>query len=75
MAEANVTRAGFLAMQVCVPKEWNDEQVRRFAEKENMCGTENGWFLRKYGNPLLAGDAERVTCEEHPENVHIMLDA
>ena len=40
--EAEVTRRGAFSMQVCVPDKWTDEQVKEFANRENMCGTENG---------------------------------
>ncbi len=32
---AEVTRCGALDMQVCVPAEWTDEQVKAFADREN----------------------------------------
>jgi hypothetical protein len=72
---ANVTHCGALDMQVCVPKEWTDEQVRTFAESEYPCGTANGWQIRREGDPQLAGAAERVQCSTMAGNVHIMLDA
>jgi hypothetical protein len=72
---AVVTRRGALSMQVCVPHDWTDEQVKAFADRENLCGTENGWFIRRQGDPALAGAAERVQCAADPANVHIMLDA
>lgn len=72
---ASVSKRGALDMQVCVPAEWNDEQVLAFAEGENPCGTEHGWAIRKQGDPMLRGAAERVQCESLPGNVHIMLDA
>ena len=62
-------------MQVCVPEDWNDDQVLDFAGVENPCGTENGWFIRKQGSKYLSGADERVACEERPNHVHIMLDA
>jgi len=70
-----VLRRGVLDMHVCVPKEWSDHEVLDFAESENQCGTENGWFIRKQGDKALAGDAERVVCAENANRVHIMLDA
>lgn len=73
-----VTRHGFLDMQVCVPKDWTDEQVIKFAEGEWPCGTMNGWRIRKEGSKYLAGDREREPCSgEHgrPDFVHITLDA
>lgn len=72
---AMVTRRGALDMQVCVPKDWTDEQVKEFADRENLCGTEHGWHIRKQGDEALAGCDERVQCADDPDNVHIMLDA
>jgi hypothetical protein len=62
-------------MQVCVPKDWTDEQVKEFADRENLCGTEHGWHIRKQGDEALSGCDERVPCAQEPDNVHIMLDA
>ena len=72
---AEVTRVGMLDMQVCVPERWSDEDVIEFAERENPCGTEAGWSIRRDGDPKLGGDAERTKCEERSGFVHIMLDA
>lgn len=72
---AEITREGPLAMQVCVPEEWTDEQVVGFAEKENPCGTTHGWGIRKQGDKNLNGCNERVHCESREGYVHIMLDA
>jgi hypothetical protein len=69
--EANIPRRGVLDMQVCVPKDWTDEQVLAFAEKENPCGTKGGWSIRRQGSEFLSGSDERVQSN----NVHIMLDA
>lgn len=70
-----VTKAGALCMQVCVPSSWSDDQVFAFAEREYPCGTQNGWFIRKQGDPLLDGAAERVACRDRQGFVHVMLDA
>lgn len=72
---AEITRIGFLDMQVCVPEDWTDEQVLAFAEQENPCGTANGWAIRREGSPLLYGSPERQPCAAHEGRVHIMLDA
>lgn len=71
----NITKASLLDMQVCVPKEWDDAEVEAFAERENPCGTQAGWQIRKEGHPRLSGDPERVSCDERPNYVHIMLEA
>ena len=75
MSEPKILWHGALDMQVCVPKEWTDEQVKEFADRANPCGTTNGWFIRKQGDKLLAGCNERVTCEKDGRFCHIMLDA
>jgi hypothetical protein len=49
--------------------------VKEFADRENLCGTENGWFIRRDGDKALAGARERVTCASDPSRVHIMFDA
>ena len=72
---AQVTRRGALDMQVCVPTDWTDEQVKEFADMSNECGTENGWQIRRHGNKNLAGYDERVACHERSGHVHVMLDA
>lgn len=80
--QAIVSRRGFLDMQVCVPKEWSDDQVLDFAENENPCGTQNGWSIRRQGSEFLSGSDERVQCADervqcadHKDKCHIMLDA
>lgn len=66
-----VTKRGALYMQVCVPRDWNDHQVKTFADSANKCGTEHGWHIRRNSNAAR----ERVTCAEDKARVHIMLDA
>lgn len=70
-----VTKRGALSMQVCVPGDWTDEQVKEFADRENLCGTTNGWFIRKEGDKALNGDPERNPCTDRAGCVHVMLDA
>lgn len=72
---AEVTRTGALDMQVCVPSDWTDRQVKEFADTENECGTDNGWAIRKEGDKNLLGKPERVPCADREGFVHIMLDA
>ena len=73
--EAEVTRRGMLDMQVCVPADWDNEQVLHFAGFKNPCGTEHGWFIREKGEESPKGYIERQPCEEREGFVHIMLDA
>ena len=74
--KAAVTRLGVLDMQVCVPEEWTDDRVIKFANSENPCGATGGWQIRKEGDPLLMGDPERQSCYDpkRKDFVHIMLD-
>jgi hypothetical protein len=73
--EPMLIKAYALQMQVCVPKEWDDTQVKDFAEKSNPCGTKNGWFIQREGDERLKGDPERAQCVEHGSHCHIMLNA
>jgi len=73
MANVNIPRYGVLDMQICVPKEFTDEQVIEAAECHNASGTSNGWKICKEGSAWLDGCPERVQCEKYPENVHIKL--
>lgn len=69
-----VTRSGILDMQVCVPKEWTDDQIVRFANSSNPCGASNGWLIRKQGDEYLNGDPERQKCTDREGFIHVMLD-
>lgn len=71
---AQVTRAGLLGMQVCVPKDWTDDQVEGFANSENPTGIESKWRIRRKGDEALAGCDERVQCEQLESHCHVMLD-
>lgn len=78
MSEPNVSYIGFFDMQVCVPKEYSDKQVEEFANTAHLCGTTKGWTIRRqeqYESDGCTDSLERVQCADHPENVHIMLDA
>ena len=68
-------RCGALDMHVCVPADWDDTAVKQFADRENPCGTEHGWQIRREGDRLLNGAPERVRCLRHQGRVHIVLDA
>lgn len=71
-----VTRVGPLDMQVCVPDQWTDEEVIKFADRKNRCGTHAGWQIRREGDEaLLLGMPERNPCDERPGYVHVTLDA
>ena len=72
---AEVTHHGIFDMQVCVPEDWDDRQVREFAESKYPCGTAAGWIIRREGDETLQGAPERQPCIEREAHVHIVLDA
>lgn len=73
MGTPTVTQTGVLDMQVCVPSDWKDQQVVKFANLQNPCGTISGWSIVRKGSKWLAGDPERKTCDDDSDMVHIML--
>lgn len=70
MAEPMVTRHGILNLQVCVPKEYTDKQAEEFANNANPTGVSSRWEIMPESE---MEDLQRVQCEDHPENVHILL--
>jgi hypothetical protein len=70
-----VTKVTVFAAQVCVPKDYTDEQAKEFLESQAPCGTSNGWRMRKQGDANLIGAPERMPCSERPDCVHLMFDA
>lgn len=68
-----VTQARLLVMQVCVPALWTNDQMLEFAERENPAGTLHGWAVSEDGHPCLAGTPARVTCDDRPTFVHVVL--
>tara|TARA_Y100000310_G_C20159487_1_gene568485 strand:+ start:258 stop:482 length:225 start_codon:yes stop_codon:yes gene_type:complete len=73
--EAEVTQRGIIDCQVCVSKDWTDNEIIIFAEQENNCGTTSGWSIRRAGDSKLCGCAERTPCADRCGFVHVMLDA
>lgn len=70
-----VTNVGLMNMQLCIPKDWTDEQAIAFAQSEHPCGTEHGWQIEREGCSALDGSPERVDCEERDGYIHIMVEA
>ena len=56
-----------LSVQVCVPADWTDEEVKSFADRDTLCGTESGWHI-DHG-------LGRVNCGERVGCVHVVLHA
>lgn len=52
-------------IQVCVPYDWTEEQMIRFAKGMYPTAHENGWKVDRSN--------ERVPCAHRPEFVHVLL--
>jgi len=65
MSEPEVTKIGLFHMQVCVPKEWSDDEIEEFANGAHLCGTSKGWTVT-----CLENAEERVDCEERGDCCH-----
>lgn len=74
MPNPEVTQTSVFDMQVCVPSEFTDDQVKAFADAQNPAGSELGWTIRKEGHERNTGDPERVHCRDRAGCVHIMLE-
>lgn len=75
MNEATLLRIGVLGIEVCVPKNWTDEQVLEFVKADKMCVSKTGFEIVREGDKSLKGEPERRQCKIHKKNVHIMLHA
>jgi hypothetical protein len=70
-----IVKTTLLAIQVCVPADWTDEQVHQWVNATNPSGTKTGWVMRKNGSEYLQGDPERMPCAKREGFVHIAFDA
>lgn len=73
--KAMVVYSSMSDMQVCVPEDWTDEEVKEFANKEKECWTGNGWAIVRKGDKSLNGSPEREPCVDQPGFVNIKLEA
>jgi hypothetical protein len=78
--EPMVTSIKLCSMQVCVPKDWSDDKIERFANSHHPTGIDHDWHIRKqedYEDPGRAFRGkleERVECEARPDFIHVLLD-
>jgi hypothetical protein len=72
--EPEIIRTAPLSVQVCVPAEWSDETIKEWTDTNHLCGTTNGWQIRK-DTERLNGDPDRNNCSTRLGFVHITLDA
>lgn len=74
MSAPQVTARRLASIQVCVPQDYTDDEVVKFANGRDPTGLDHGWEIRRQGDPSLRGDAERVCCAMRPGFVHLVLD-
>lgn len=68
------THVGLLTLQLCVPKDWTDEQIVGFANSDQPTGISSQWSIRKEGHPALDGTPERVDCTDRVGFIHVTLE-
>ena len=63
---------GLLYMQVCVCKDATDKEILEVSNKENKCGTTNGWCTVHRENDE---DEKKhpVQCEDDKERIHLVV--
>lgn len=71
----SIIRSKALAMQLCVPHHWSNDDIIAFAQSEICCGTTNGWQVAKKGDGALRGDEPTVTCARNPDFKHVVVVA
>jgi len=67
MVEPVVVIQKFLSIQVCVPTEYTDDEVKQFADRAILCGTTHGWHVNE--------GLGRIDCDDREGAVHVVLDA
>lgn len=75
MSTPEIIKQRAMGMQLCVPEDWSQDDILRFAEKEAPCGTTNGWFLCDDGHPSLGDSPARVPCAQQDGFVHVVVVA
>ena len=67
---AEITRWGFVTIQACVPASWEHDQIEAFANKNYPTGIQSNWVVKPAEE---CHDPQRVACEDHKANIHILL--
>ncbi len=67
MREPSVLQAKLLGLQICVPKDYTDEQAVRVGESRWPCCTSTGWHVDERQG--------RVVCSKDADMVHVVLVA
>ena len=73
MNKPEITRHGLMDLQVCVPKDYTDQQVEEFANEAAPTFISSKWTMKKADDPTLGGDPVRQQCLSREDCCHIML--
>jgi len=71
--EASILRNSVFIVQVCVPKDWTDQEVIDFTERECPNRGTFNWSIVRTGDRLLDDNPRRVNCAENENFVHMVL--
>ena len=74
MEKVVVTKAfhGLLGMQVCSEKNASDEEILEVCNRENKCGTTNGWSY-VVRNDEEYPQSNPIQCEDHSDRLHFLV--
>jgi len=66
---------GLIHMQVCAVHDATDEEILEVCNRENLCGTTNGWVgvIRDGSDELIGEKAAPVKCEDHEGRTHFLV--
>ena len=67
---------GLVYMQVCAVNDATDEEILEVCNRENPCGTTNGWagVFRDGSDELMSGGKSApVKCDDHEGRTHFMV--
>lgn len=74
--EPAVIRVGLCHCQVCVPKDWTDEQINEFVNNETPTGIKSNWAIpdNTWWLAHRSDDSElRTQCSDYPDHIHTVL--
>lgn len=62
MANPTVLNQNVFSLQLCVPKDWSNDQILKWVETVNPCGTKAGWQI--VNEPDRKGNPARNPCAD-----------
>lgn len=68
-----VVRSSLLWMQVCVPKDWSEEQITNWANINSPTGISSQWELTTLGHALEHGYERCAQCDRFGSHHHMLM--